>query len=476
MRKRLLRSRSGFEKPESREEAIMQNILGASNVLEPSESNIEEILKSILYNTPYTKEAEFEIEKILLAIKNNGTYDGECESRDMKILFAILKDLDYTEEAESRIEELFIEWLHQRSSIKVLEGVPPLTFTSRGLPLINYLIEGNTVQNGTPTPQNPIQPSECGDRTGNLFDGQLQQGYYTYNNGVYVLSDAYVCTHLIPCTENTTYTFRCINTGGGSKNYGYVFFDSSQNRIGDDYINAFTEGDVVTHTATTPQNTAFLAINIAYGSRQAHVVRPSDITNFMLNLGSTALPYEPYGVKIPISSGGVTTNIYLGSTQTARRIGKLVLTGEENWNIWPSGQPDVERYYYEWGKTTPSDYSLICTHLPLIKGDGNYEHVRLGGITRGDFITFISKTIAPTVADFKAYLAAQYANGTPVTVWYTSVSETTGIVNEPLRKIGDYADTLSMEQAGVEIPTASGSNTLDVDTTVKPSNIYIEYK
>lgn len=66
MRKKLLRSRSGFEKPESREEAIMQNILGASNVLEPSESNIEEILKSILYDTPYTKEAEFEIEKSCL--------------------------------------------------------------------------------------------------------------------------------------------------------------------------------------------------------------------------------------------------------------------------------------------------------------------------------------------------------------------------------------------------------------------------
>lgn len=76
MRKKLLRSRSGFEKPESREEAIMQNILGASNVLEPAESNIEEILQAILYNTPYTKEAESEIEKILLAIKNNGTYDG----------------------------------------------------------------------------------------------------------------------------------------------------------------------------------------------------------------------------------------------------------------------------------------------------------------------------------------------------------------------------------------------------------------
>lgn len=42
-------------------------------------------------------------------------------------------------------------------------------------------------------------------------------------------------------------------------------------------------------------------------------------------------------------------------------------------------------------------------------------------------------------------------------------------------KIGDYTDTLSMEQAGVSIPTADGSTTLDVDTTVKPSEVYIKY-
>ena len=43
-------------------------------------------------------------------------------------------------------------------------------------------------------------------------------------------------------------------------------------------------------------------------------------------------------------------------------------------------------------------------------------------------------------------------------------------------KINNYADTLSMEQAGVEIPTVNGSNTLDVLTTIKPSEVYIKYK
>ena len=80
------------------------------------------------------------------------------------------------------------------------------------------------------------------------------------------------------------------------------------------------------------------------------------------------------------------------------------------------------------------------------------------------------------IADFKSYLAQQYAAGTPVTVWYVLSTEETAVVNEPLMKIGDYADTLSMEQAGVRIPTANGSTTLDVETTVKPSEVYIKYR
>ena len=323
MRKKLLRSRAGFEKPESREEAIMQNILGASNVLEPSESNIEEILKSILYNTPYTKEAEFEIEKILLAIKNNGTYDGECESRDMKILFAILKGLDYTKEAESRIEELFIEWLHQRSSIKVLEGVPPLTFTSRGLPLINYLIEGNTIQNGTPSPDNPIMPQGCGD---------------------------------------------------------------------------------------------------------------------LETVGTKAGQY-----KIPISSAGQTNNIYLGEVQTTRIIKKLVLTGEELWG--KSGDGIYAYFGLRLGDSSTTFTTAVCTH---------YENVDVNKTSSaiGFMLTASSKNlrIRPndvenvTVNDFISYLAQQYANDTPVTIWYVLATPETGVVNEPLMKIGENRQALKYPQ------------------------------
>ena len=51
----------------------------------------------------------------------------------------------------------------------------------------------------------------------------------------------------------------------------------------------------------------------------------------MLNAGSTALPYEPYGYKIPITCGGQTVPVYLGEVPTVRRVKKLVLDGTENW-------------------------------------------------------------------------------------------------------------------------------------------------
>jgi hypothetical protein len=40
-------------------------------------------------------------------------------------------------------------------------------------------------------------------------------------------------------------------------------------------------------------------------------------------------------------------------------------------------------------------------------------------------------------------------------------------------KIGDYADEVSN---AATIPTNNGSTTIDVETAVKPSEVYIKYK
>jgi hypothetical protein len=175
--------------------------------------------------------------------------------------------------------------------------------------------------------------------------------------------------------------------------------------------------------------------------------------------------------KIPISSANTTTPAYLGEVETTRKIGKLVLTGEENISYIAVG--GHSRFDFNNTYQT-ADYRIgVCSHY-------KYEYVNANNTvyhasTNTSFGLYIFDDNYTTAADFKSYLAAQYANGTPVTVWYVLSSETTGIVNEPLRKIGNYADTLTATQAGVSIPTNNGSNTLDVDTTLKPSEVYIKY-
>lgn len=59
---------------------------------------------------------------------------------------------------------------------KKLKGIPytgtlpaTLTGTKAGY-LHRYKIYGNTKKIGTPTPENPIVPQECGERTENLYN------------------------------------------------------------------------------------------------------------------------------------------------------------------------------------------------------------------------------------------------------------------------------------------------------------------
>lgn len=179
--------------------------------------------------------------------------------------------------------------------------------------------------------------------------------------------------------------------------------------------------------------------------------------------------------KIPISSAGQTTPVYLGEVETTRRIKKLVLTGEETWVLFSAS--NVYQFHIRdmrlGGVINSSAYSTIAPYgMTANNRKGNYGCYP---ITNGDGIAFQmygSKADFPTQTEWKSYLAAQYAAGTPVIVWYVLAEPTTGIVNEPLRKIGDYADTVS----GITIPTITGANTIDVDTTLKPSEVSVNYK
>lgn len=354
-------------------------------------------------------------------------------------------------------------------------GSLPLYYNGKGYDLTDYLISGNAVQDGTPSPDAPVDATGSGVRTGNLAPplSEFISGYVDVNGNIHNASGIVQekSSGYIQITPNTDYVFAFQNgefPNGVSGPWRAVgIYDENKtfiNRVGGNVSDPliFNSG----------ANAKFARLSYrSYGSN----------LNTMLNLGSTALPYEPYGFKLPLTVNATEYPIYLGQVETTRRIKKLVLTGEEDIT---SSHTDIGLY-----KIPVTDYlkivattTNVCSHYKAsINVNGWFDVTDMsccfyGNTSSPAKLLYIRDTSYTSIADFKAYLAQQYAAGTPVTVWYVLATPETAVVNEPLMKIGDYADTVGFAQAGVAIPTVSGANVLDMTSTVKPSEMYIKGK
>ena len=348
---------------------------------------------------------------------------------------------------------------------KIIEytGTPPITITADGNALLDYRIYGNTVQNGTPTPENPVDVVGCGERTENLFDFNAVNPDNGYAYGKQLVSDGNVYTftqtnvsEYISITPLSSYTF----TYGSQYNDVYAVLYNAKR----EFVRSIRYNGRKVITYQSQEDETYL--RLTYLRSKENTV--------MLNLGSAALPYEPHGYKLPILSNSIVTNIYLGEAETTRRIKKLVLTGDESWTIDTYFRFSITLSKIK-SSTTRAARSY-CSHYKCLYHaepyDDNWNNVYYQSSTA---LIFHDKRFT-TVEDFKSYLQQQYDAGTPVTIWYVLAVSETAVVNEPLMKIGDYADTLSMEQADVSIPTNNGSTAIDYDGAPKPSQMYIKYR
>lgn len=106
-----------------------------------------------------------------------------------------------------------------------------------------------------------------------------------------------------------------------------------------------------------------------------------------------------------------------------RRIGERVLKGTEGWikYHWKDGE-GFYSYRMEIKSFNTSGEKCICTHYAPLSGYaslyyGSVEGAYVGTVTDDKSWLVIGNSF-PTVSEFKAFLAEQYANGTPVTVYY----------------------------------------------------------
>ena len=304
-------------------------------------------------------------------------------------------------------------------------------------------LKGQMEQNGTPTPTTPIQPQECGERTGNLFDkSTISSGYFAVTAGTRENS-LYYCSDFIPITA-TTYYFQ--NVVGSSYQNAIVVYDANKQGLRYEKLLGGTE---VSGAVSFQSGDAYIRINCYY---------QTDVNTVMINEGSTALPYEPYGYKIPISSANTTTPIYLGEVETTRRIKKSTVSITNIITLSNGNKAGVFTF------PNSSEYAIQQYGLCDI---AEYDIARK---TSGMF--YINRQNAIFIGNSNDTLDTLKTIYDGCTLWYVLETPTTGIVNEPLRKIDDYADEVS----GITIPTITGANTVNVDTTMKPSEITVNYK
>ena len=357
--------------------------------------------------------------------------------------------------------------------VQTLTGIPPLSFKSNGTPLISWSMKGNGSQQGTPTPDAPIMPEFVGVKTANLFDKNqttgIISGKYINQNGVFSTNQYYYVSYPIRLTIGETYTW---SFGSGLITHSSPtigFYDS-----GDNLLSVASHASSIAHFSfTVPEGCAYILASV-YTREPDHPFEPMLISGTVPQADNIPIPwYEPYGYKIPLTCAGQTVPVYLGQTQTVRRIQKLVLDGTEDVTRRSSPENSYSLNLVRSGYSEGLRVNGYCTHFSQISSASSMtDGTCYCGTTA---ISFRMNSVTDETA-FKSYLASEYAAGHPVSVWYVLATEQTGITNEPLCKIGDYADELHSEDAGVTIPTSKGSNTLTVDTDLQPSEMTITFK
>lgn len=327
--------------------------------------------------------------------------------------------------------------------ISTYTGTLPAVLQTVAGYLEGYKIWGNT--------------GDVGLKTEQLFSATNSEGGYLDADGSVVSPQHVNFRHTdflpLPLDANDITVSYEDPSGTGMNAPALCFYDVNKT-----YLTGESFEGARTKTFTIPENARYFrtsyrstmtAVNIVAGTTPA----TSDI---------------PYGYKLSIMSNDTTTDVYIGDSKLdedewvdsetgkiykwgditglseplcgintysdvldlstgglTRRIKKLVLTGSASDPVRKIGGNAPYAYYYEpTGMEGSARNACLCTHVPFSWSySGETPAIVIGSTLNQFFINFGKTTMdaqpsGNTAEGFKEFCAAQYAAGTPVTVWY----------------------------------------------------------
>ena len=302
-----------------------------------------------------------------------------------------------------------------------------------------------------------------GENMANMAESNLDIGYYINNSGERIASEFnFYSLSLIAVKPSTTYTMHVSSL--------LNYFNVSEYADDKAFIKrtlfgtaAVKAGDTITFT--TGETTAFIRFGSNPDGQTVTYAKISALT-WMLAEGPSASTYKPYsGQTVSVAAlfavGNAADEQDIISGHINRNVGIAVLDGTTTgWALSDSGSTHRFRGKKPSDCHTPASRApSVCTH---------FKYVSIGSAVGGMFIGasqywyFIptDQTI-DTVDKWAAWVAEQYAAGTPVIVLYPLAEETTeqGTAYPQLVNTKYNAASVTAEVDNIQVTFTTGEQT-----------------
>lgn len=272
------------------------------------------------------------------------------------------------------------------------------------------IVEGTEVGGYSPYGQGSVEIEVCNK---NEFDGIMEQGNISGTTGNNVTESACIRSkNYIKIRPSTSYFFE--REGKLTDAVGLRFYDKDKNII----------SSATTNIGYGVKNKIFTTVANAYYMRFTDWT--NDLTNKYLlaqsNVATDYIPHKSYTKVLPIQKEfvkiGDVEDTFIkqdGKWYEAHYHPKIVLDGT-NINWYKAGVNTVDRY-------STTDFrgkyggKILCTHFKYANGTDEIGTMWLSSTSAQLYLNF-AKYGTSTVADLNSWLAEQYANGTPVVIYY----------------------------------------------------------
>lgn len=354
---------------------------------------------------------------------------------------------------KSKLEPWIKFWILKGNKIapkvlsEVIEGTTPITIEGvyKGTSLQDLIFKGQTVQEGTPSPEAPIPVQVVkedniitineGSFRVDLKGNNLYKGFsfsktssgitFTYNTDGTIKVNGTASSNVTSMysSEATSYLFTLssgtytLSGEGLTANVRIEIVKSNGTLL------AQTDDNLYKNFTINEDTNVFLRVYIASGTIVDNLfIYP------MLNKGSTALPYEPYYNYELCKIGNYQDRIYKENDKwyVEKKIGKVIYNGTENWSLQRSG---TANWYYRLTSAVTNfnydnDNSNYLSNITIKASIGTSTTVE------GMFLTSASElrirnTTEDTIANWKSFLTT-----TNMLLYYPLLTPTTSEITD----------------------------------------------